>query len=175
MFVPITDADVPAVVALMNRAYRTEGAAASWCSEADFIAGDRTSDALLRSELQAKPKANFLTWRAPDTGALLGCVSLEPLAGGSWYLSSLATDLDQQQRGLGRTLLAAAEAWVGQHGGTGVRMTVVNHKHGLIDWYLRRGYHLTGEIEPFPYGDSRFGMPLRDDLTFVVLAKALAA
>jgi hypothetical protein len=50
-------------------------------------------------------------------------------------------------------------------------MTVVNLRSALIEWYQRRGYTLTGETKPFPYGDSRFGIPLRDDLQFVVLEK----
>ncbi len=53
-------------------------------------------------------------------------------------------------------------------------MTVVNVREVLIAWYLRRGYHKTGETNPFPYGDDRFGKPLRDDLNFVVLEKNLA-
>ena len=53
-------------------------------------------------------------------------------------------------------------------------MTVVNVRDVLIAWYLRRGYHETGETEPFPYGDDRFGIPQRDDLCFVVLEKDLA-
>ena len=32
---------------------------------------------------------------------------------------------------------------------------------------------LTGETEPFPYGDARFGQPTRDDLVFVVLERTL--
>jgi hypothetical protein len=52
-------------------------------------------------------------------------------------------------------------------------MSVVNVRDALIAWYVRRGYHKTGETEPFPYGDDRFGAPLRDDLSFLVLAKDL--
>ena len=52
-------------------------------------------------------------------------------------------------------------------------MTVVNVRVSLIAWYQRRGYALTGETEPFPYGDDRFGRPLRDDLHFVVLTKEM--
>ncbi len=58
-------------------------------------------------------------------------------------------------------------------GGKRVRITVVNVRDALIAWYIRRGYDKTGETEPFPYGDDRFGHPLRDDLGFVVLEKAL--
>jgi hypothetical protein len=52
-------------------------------------------------------------------------------------------------------------------------MTVVNVRKAPIAWYLRRGYHETGETNPFPYGDDRFGTPQRDDLSFVVLEKDL--
>ena len=52
-------------------------------------------------------------------------------------------------------------------------MTVVNVRDTLIAWYRRRGYILTGEAEPFPYDDARFGVPKRDDLSFVVLRKRL--
>jgi hypothetical protein len=52
-------------------------------------------------------------------------------------------------------------------------MTVISIRDALIAWYERRGYVRTGETEPFPYGDRRFGIPLRDDLLFVVLEKHL--
>jgi hypothetical protein len=55
-----------------------------------------------------------------------------------------------------------------------MRMTVIRQREGLIAWYRRRGYEPTGETEPFPYGDERFGVPLRDDLEFVVLEKPIA-
>lgn len=51
-------------------------------------------------------------------------------------------------------------------------MNVVNVRDALIAWYLRRGYHKTGETEPFPYSDDRFGAPLRDDLSFLERAAA---
>jgi hypothetical protein len=40
--------------------------------------------------------------------------------------------------------------------------------------WLDPKYRLTGETEPFPYGDERFGKPLRDDLHFVVLEKEIS-
>jgi GNAT superfamily N-acetyltransferase len=124
----------------------------------------------------------LLLWRAND-GALLGCVRLEPIQqrapllqhepAGAWYLSLLAVDPRQQKQQLGRTLLAAAEAYARTRGARRIRMSVVFLRDTLIAWYLRRGYTLTGETEPFPYGDERFGRPLRDDLHFVILEKEL--
>jgi hypothetical protein len=52
-----------------------------------------------------------------------------------------------------------------------MRMTVLHVRTALIAWYERRGYALSGDTAPFPYGDERFGRPLRDDLHFVVLEK----
>ena len=104
-----------------------------------------------------------------------GCVWLEPLGNGVWYLGSLAVDPAQQNDGLGRTMLSAAEDWARERGAGQIRMTVVNVRDALIAWYVRRGYHETVETEPFPYDDDRFGVPLRDDLHFVVLEKHLNA
>lgn len=102
-----------------------------------------------------------------------GCVWLEPMREDTWYLGSLAIDPERQNGGLGRTMLAAAEDWVRARGGKRIRMAVINVREALIAWYLRRGYSRTGEVEPFPYGDHRFGRPLRDDLCFVVLEKPI--
>ena len=173
MFVSIEDDDVPVVVALMNRAYRGSGAAAGWSTEAAYISGDRITVDLLRTERTDRPDAALLKWVDGEAGPLKGCVWLEPLEAGTWYLGSLAIEPGAQNNGLGRLMLSAAEQWIRAHGGDRVRMTVVNVRGALIAWYLRRGYRQTGETEPFPYKDGRFGTPLRDDLCFVVLEKQL--
>ncbi len=166
-------ADVPAIVALMNAAFRGAGAGASWNTEAGYIDGDRTSEALVREEIAAQPEAVLLLSRPDDTGELLGTVWLEPAGDGVWYLGSLTIDPKLQNAGAGRRLLEAAEAWVLERGARAVRMKVVNVRDTLIAWYIRRGYSLTGEVEPFPYDDPRFGIPRRDDLSFVILQKSL--
>jgi ribosomal protein S18 acetylase RimI-like enzyme len=180
--VPATEADYPAIVDLANRAYRGTGPEASWNVE-NLIEGQRLDEAFLRDDLAAKPHAHLLLWHADD-GALLGSVWLEPVepvkpaklgAAGAWYLGLLAVDPRRQNQQLGRTLLAAAEDYARQRGANRIRMTVVQLRDTLIAWYQRRGYALTGETEPFPYGDDRFGRPLRDDLHFVVLEKLLAS
>jgi len=171
--VPANDEDVPHIVALMNRAYRGAGTSTGWTTEVGYIAGDRTTEPLLRADLAAKPEASLLTWRDQRDGTLKGCVWLEPLGDDAWYLGSLTVDPQRQNGGLGQALLFSAEQWVREHGGKRIRMTVVNVRDILIAWYVRRGYHETGETEPFPYGDDRFGTPLRDDLCFVVLEKDL--
>lgn len=171
--IPAAEADLPGIVAMMNLAYRGDGTQSAWTTEAGYISGDRTNEALLRAEVNAKPDASLLTWRDTTDGALKGSVWLEPLGGDKWYLGSLTVDPLRQNGGLGRTLLYCAEQWIRERGGQCVQLTVINVREPLIAWYLRRGYQNTGETEAFPYGDNRFGTPLRDDLCFVVLEKAL--
>lgn len=168
---PAADSDLAAIASLMNRAYRN-GDAASWTSESAYLAGDRTSETLLREDLAIAPQATLLKWQGKE-GVIVGCVRLEPLGNATWYLGSLAVDPDHQGASLGRTLLAAAEDCVRERGGHHVRLTVINVRQPMIAWYRRRGYRETGETESFPYGDDRFGRPLRDDLCFVVLHKTL--
>jgi len=144
MFVPITHDDVPGIVTLMNRAYRGAGAA-GWSTQENYLSGDRITEDVLRADLLANPDASLLKWEDPEGGPLLGCVWIEPLKDAVWYLGSLATDPTLQNSGLGKTLRSAAEQWVGERGGKRIRMNVVNVRDALIAWYLRRGYHKTGE------------------------------
>ncbi len=175
MYVPITDDDIPAVATLMNRAYRGAGGTRGWAVEIDYLAGDRTTTEVLRADLTAAPAASVLKWVDGPAESFSGCVWLEPLGDDVWYLGSFAIEPDRQNGGLGRIMLAAAEDWARQRGGRRMRLTVINLRDALIAWYLRRGYHKTGETDPFPYGDDRFGAPLRDDLCFVVLEKDVPA
>ena len=170
LLIPAVEADYPAIIDLANLAYRGTGPSASWNIE-NFIEGQRLNDSLLREDLAAKPDAYLLTYRDAPDGPLLGTVWLDPGKDGVWYLGLLTIHPEQQKRKLGRTLLAAAEDFAKQRGARRIQMTVVNVRDILIAWYERRGYTLTGETRPFPYGDERFGKPLRDDLHFVVLQK----
>ncbi|HEX3967043.1 MAG TPA: GNAT family N-acetyltransferase [Edaphobacter sp.] len=165
-----TEAEYPAIIDLVNLAYRGAGPSASWNIE-NFIEGERLNDSLLREDLAAKPEAHLLTYRDTPGGQLLGTVWLDPGKDEVWYLGLLTIHPELQKRKLGGTLLAAAEDFARQRGARRIQMTVVHVRDILIAWYERRGYTLTGEIRPFPYGDERFGRPTRDDLYFVVLTK----
>jgi GNAT superfamily N-acetyltransferase len=174
LYVPATDDDMPLIAGLMNRAYRGN-AEGGWRSEAGHIAGERTNAALLRDDLAAKPAAVMLLWCESPDAVPIGCVWLEPLGDGAWYLGSFAIEPVRQAGGLGGTMLRAAEDWAHEGGAGTIRISVINVRDALIDWYERRGYVRTGQTEPFPYGDDRFGTPLRDDLAFVILEKRLEA
>jgi GNAT superfamily N-acetyltransferase len=170
---PAVEDDYAAIIDLVNLAFRGSGASASWNIETGILEGQRLNDSLLREDLAAKPDAHLLTYRDEPAGELLGTVWLEPKTEDVWYLGLLTVRPDLQNRHLGRTLLAASEDFAKERGANLMRMTVLNVRDTLITWYERRGYRLTGETVPFPYGDDRFGRPLRSDLHFVVLEKAI--
>jgi ribosomal protein S18 acetylase RimI-like enzyme len=152
----------------VNRAYRADE---GWTNEASYLGGQRTSLADLRAELAASAEAVLLTLRDHREGPLLGVVWLQPAEGEAWYLGMLTVRPDLQDRKLGRRLLEDAEAFAIARGARRIRMTVIAIRDSLIAWYERRGYRATGEREPFPYEDQRFGLPNRADLDFIVLEK----
>lgn len=170
---PAAEADYGEIIDLVNLAFRGTGQSASWNIEAGIIAGQRLTESLLREDLAKNPKAQLLIHRDEEEGSLLGTVWLTPEHEGTWYLGLLTIRPALQNQQMGRTLLAASEQFAKERGARCIRMTVVNLRAALIEWYLRRGYTLTGETKPYPYGDDRFGRPLRDDLHFVILQKDL--
>jgi len=167
------EADFTEIIELANVAYRKTGPGSSWNSEEGLIAGQRLNESLLRDEFARKPEAHLLVYREAPDAPLLGTVWLEPKDSHTWYLGLLTVRPDQQARGFGKIILAAAEDFVRAQGGTYIRMTVLHVRSTLIAWYQRRGYALTGETEPWHYDDERFGKALRDDLYFVVMGKSL--
>jgi ribosomal protein S18 acetylase RimI-like enzyme len=165
------EADNPQIVALMNVAFRGEGALRGWSTEAAYISGARTSLSLLLEE--AIGGTRFFVADAPDGRGIDGCVGLKKLGREIYSLGSLAVQPRLQNSGLGRALLTEAETLARSEGSTAIEITVVNVRETLLSWYERRGYVRTGEVRPFPYLENRFGKPLRDDLAFVVLGKQL--
>ncbi len=165
--------EYPAIVALVNSAYRGDSSRAGWTTEADILGGQRTDVETLREQLATGDTALLL---AAAEGRVVGCVCLERAGSSSEvYLGMLTIDPQQQGSGLGRALLAYAERYaIERWRATSIKMTVIALREELIAWYGRRGYERTSEREPFPYGDARFGVPKRNDLYFEVLRKPLA-
>lgn len=164
--------DVPALHALVEGAYRGEGARRGWTHEADLLLGQRTNAHEL-AEILGDGEQIILI--AEQDGAALGCVHLRRAeAADVAHLGMLSVDPNRQAAGLGSALIdAAEEASRELLGARRVEMTVIAERPALIAYYERRDYQLTGERRPFPYGDERFGVPTTDTLEFVVLEKTL--
>ena len=168
--------DIPQLVQLINYAYRDPSLVANWKSEAALLDGQRT-DALELKKKIGSPENVILVIvpETPEDAEILGCVHLE-LQVEFVYLGMLTIRIDQQNQGLAKKLLLAAEQFVmTEWKRSAIKMTVIAQRTELIQYYERCGYSLTGEVEPFPYGDPTFGHPKRTDLYFKVLAKSLSA
>jgi ribosomal protein S18 acetylase RimI-like enzyme len=167
-----TEGDVGAVVALVTSAYRGEASRAGWTTEADLLDGDRIDTDILRADL-LRPRSRVLL--AERGGAPVACAHVAE-EDGSGYFGMFAVAPRLQGAGIGDRVLAECERIVRDEWSLPrMRMTVIDVRDTLIAWYVRRGYRRTGIHKPFPYGDTRFGIPLRADLRFEVLEKPLGS
>jgi GNAT superfamily N-acetyltransferase len=166
-----TEADIEELVTLVNSAYRGEESCQGWTTEARFLSGQRI-DREAMGDLIGTPDQAVLLIR--DLVGIKACVHLKRLTPQLVYLGMLSVRPTAQGEQLGRLLLLQCEEYARDHFGIErIEMTVIDIRHELIAWYERRGYQQTGEHRPFPYGNERFGVPLRDDLRFLVMAKTL--
>lgn len=168
----LRSADIADYVELVSSAYRGEGSKQGWTTEADLLGGQRL-DGPMAEDMLAEADSQILLARDEQGRAVASVYVREPEDGAA-YLGVLAVSPLGQGKGVGSALIGLAEAWVAEHwGATSMRMSVINKREELIAYYERRGYSRTGEVEPFPYGDERFGLPKVDDLAFVMLSKPL--
>ena len=171
-FRPATPSDIPALVELGTSAYRGDASRRGWTTEADMLDGQRIDADVLRHDIE-RPRSVVLL--GERDGVMLACAHVAE-EGGAGYFGMFAVRPSLQGGGVGKAMLAEAERIVRQDWRLpAMRMTVIDIRDELIAFYQRRGYVRTGLRKPFPYGDERFGVPLRDDLRFEVLEKDLRA
>lgn len=164
-FRPATTADLPALRALIESAYRGDSARRGWTHEADLIEDPRTSVAELEAIL-VKPHEYLLT--AWLDGELVGSVQLTHRPPDNAYLGLLTVDPERQADGFGSRILTHSEQEAAQRfGARAMEMFVISTRTELIRFYERRGYQRTGATRPFP-------VPLDPPLVFDVLRKPLA-
>lgn len=130
------EADIPVIVDLVNLAYRVEDF---------FIDGNRTHEGEIREYM-----AEGIFLLADDeAGEVRGSVQVS-VRGDRGYFGMLSVHPSAQGSGLGRELIARAEAHAAAHGCHAMDITYVNLRQELPAFYHRFGYAETGSIA-FPH------------------------
>ncbi|WP_336966859.1 GNAT family N-acetyltransferase [Sphingobium aquiterrae] len=161
---PARARDLPPLHRVIERAYRGESARQGWTYESDILDGTRTDLPTLAAILTSPNERLLVAERA---GQPIGCVQITDKGAGLAYLGLLCIEPTLQAAGLGRQLIAAAEALATDvFGATRMEMTVIDVRAELIAYYERRGYLRTGETRPFP-------IDVTPPLRMTVLARAL--
>src|SRR6185295_16854051 len=101
-FRPATAADVPAIVALVESAYRGEPSRAGWTTEADLLDGQRTDPAEVEA-LIADPSVAIVLARRH--GELVGSVAVRIDSERVAHVGMFAIRPTLQGSGIGRALL----------------------------------------------------------------------
>ena len=159
--------DVPALVALINSAYRGETSKKGWTTEAHLLEGELRTDIPSLTMMMNNPQTIVLKFTKADV-VIAGSVYLEKQER-SLYLGMLTVSPLQQASGIGKQLMSAAEQYAKENNCTCIFMNVISVRQELIAWYERLGYQKTGETKPFP-DDNRFGVPTQP-LEFAILQK----
>ena len=170
MPVSIADStDIPALVTLINSAYRGEASKKGWTTEADLLQGELRTDIATLNTLVQNKDALFLKYQS-ENGIITGCVYLNKQERGL-YLGMLTVSPLLQGAGIGKQLLEAADNYARKNNCSSIFMNVISLRHELIAWYERHGYHKTDERKPFP-SDQRFGIPTQP-LEFIIMEKVV--
>jgi GNAT superfamily N-acetyltransferase len=147
------DGDVETLTALINRAYEP--------AESILYDGARVTAGEIRQKLH---RGAFLMAIGGESEAI-GAVYVE-CRGETGYFGLLAVAPEHQGKGIGQSLVGAAEQFCRNAGCDALEIEVVNHRRSLLSYYAKRGYAVTGE-RPFNFDK------LRVPSHFLILEKSL--
>lgn len=163
--------DAAAITALVNSVYRGENSKKGWTTEADFLGGIRITEEKVSEIIGSSDDLIIL---AVDNDTIIGCVHLENPPGTEYsYFGLLSVDVNYQSKGIGKILINECERYTREVLGLNeIRMKVINRRKELIEYYERRGYTSTGELEEFGSKGGTFGEPT-EKLVFETYSKKL--
>lgn len=159
--------EAPYIATMINQAYRGDTSRLGWTTEADLLAGMRTSTDEMQELVAADNSALLLCLQENE---LLGSVHLRR-HGDSVHIGMFVVQPVWQNRGVGKQLLKFAEDWaVQQWQVKRFEMGVISLRSELIAYYARRGYVSSGQYREFPLNPEVW-QPKRDDLKLELLVK----
>lgn len=158
-----------AIAALVNKAYRPDADSGGWTHESELVSGDRTSAGLIAQQIT--PSSPVLL--AVRDAEIIACVQVT-CNGSDCWIGMLATLPSEQNSGIGKRMLMAAESYaVKNFSPARLMMSVLSSRSELLSFYQRRGYKLTGQTTDYPL-NAGVGTPLLTDLHVLELSKTLS-
>jgi len=146
--------DAAALTHVINAAFK---------KESFFKKGDRIDEAQVVEKLKT---GNF--YAIEREHVIVGCVYVEVAregedhliakGEGAGYIGMLAVEPSRQGSGLGKKLMAFAEAELQRRGCTRIQLRIVNLRTELLEFYGRQGYRETGTT-PYPF-PNKLTMPV---------------
>lgn len=152
-----TEADVAALVRVINRAYVIERA---------FVDGDRTDEEQVRDRLTT-PNAVFLVVDDGAAPSELAAAIWVEVRGTRGYFGMLAVDPKRQGSGLGRLLVTAAEEHCRAARCTFLDITIVSARTELPAFYARFGF------APYDIGAFESRAPVTKPVHVIKMTKPL--
>lgn len=132
--------DVAALLTLVNSAYQPISGYGGWTDETRFVQGTRINTTGLEKLLLAD---NSVVLLGLQGYTIIACVHLEKSLNHT-HLGMLAVDPALQAAGIGKQLLAEAEAYAHDHfQAEQMVLIVIELRTELIAFYERRGYQQT--------------------------------
>lgn len=165
-----TQQDIPVLNQLINSAYRGDVSRKGWTTEADILGGIRIDEQALASYFELED-TTILKY-VDDSNTILGTVCLQ-VKNPELYLGMFAVSPNTQGKGIGNSLLQAAEEFALANGCDKIAISVISIRKELIDWYERKGYQATGSSIAFDEIEGRFGDPKLNNIRLIAMEKKL--
>lgn len=132
--------DIPRLQVLVNAAYQPTPGKGGWTDETRFVLGIRVNAVGLEKLLR---QADSVVLLGLEGNNIIACVHIEKSCD-LVHLGMLAVDPAYQGAGIGKQMLAEAEAFAqNQFKVTQLVLIVIELRTELIAFYERRGYQLT--------------------------------
>lgn len=159
------DAHAMQLCNLVNRAYRTTDGVGRWTTEHHLVDGDRITLEGVTSLIKDDSISFIAGFKS---NKLVCCISVKHCPD-RIELGTFAVDPKFQGQGHGKAALCYAEQF-SRHLGKPFVVRVLTQNQQLIDFYIKRGYQITGKSQPYPVHEN-VGTPRQTGLSLTVLSK----
>lgn len=165
MLIEASQNDIQYIVDILNESYRGEK---GWTTEYHLVSGARATLEGIQAELCNGNR--YYVLKSGDD--YIGCFNLQ-VFDQKVEIGGLAVKEKYQGLGFGKFLLRNAEQIAASLSGVKtLRLSVLEPRVELINFYLRRGYQKINKSYPFPISRD-VGEPIVNNLNVIVLEKTL--